>query len=271
MDAKDLDRLVSLCGYLGTEAVAENLGLRSDELLQVMAGDRGLLGDELTELRELAIRALGEYADEYLEAPPELVAEVEDEPPPERVGMDLDGDGEPDVYVNVVRGVRGNSWSDEERALRDSLRRSLAVAQMSRFRVNMSHIEFVSALGNVTKIELALISWFEESVPDPSEPWDASRRWREVERRMARLRWVADEEQKEFGGIKGIFNRLIGKRRLSGKELYEKMVAEADWMVSQIRSGQPEADILSEVVSFIGMGAGPAALPGRGGRYPGTR
>ena len=45
---------------------------------------------------------------------------------------------------------------------------------------------------------------------------------------------MSDEESKEFG-IKGILNRIMGRRRLSGKEMYEKMVAEADWMVAAMR------------------------------------
>ena len=87
---------------------------------------------------------------------------------------------------------------------------------------------------------------------------------REVERRIARLRWVADEESKKFSGIKGILNRMMGRRRLSGKEMYEKMVAEADWMVAAIRSGRSDADVISEVASYVGLGSGPPSLPGGG-------
>ena len=147
--------------------------------------------------------------------------------------------------------------------LRDGMRRSLAFAQMSRFRVDLSHDEFVAAIGMVTRLELGLISWFGESVPDPNENWDASRRWREIERRIARLRWVAEEDAKEFSGIRGIFNRILGRRRLGGKEMYEKMVAEADWMVTAMRAGREDADVISEVVSYVGLGSGPPALPGR--------
>ena len=45
-----------------------------------------------------------------------------------------------------------------------------------------------------------------------------------MERRIARLRWVSDEESREFTGIKGILNRIMGKKKLSGKDMYEKMV-----------------------------------------------
>ena len=154
-------------------------------------------------------------------------------------------------------------WTDGHRMLRDGRRRPPAFARMSRFRVDLSHDELVGAIGIVTRLELGLISWFGESVPDPSENWDASRRWREIERRIARLRWVAEEEAREFSGIRGIFNRIPGRRRLGGKEMYEKMVAEADWMVTAMRAGRDDADVISEVMNYVGLGSGPPALPGR--------
>ena len=80
---------------------------------------------------------------------------------------------------------------------------------------------------------------------------------------MARLCWVADEEAKEYSGIKGILNRIMGRRRLSGKEMYEKMVQEADWMVAAMRAGREDSDVISEVVGYIGLGSSPPSLPGR--------
>ena len=107
--------------------------------------------------------------------------------------------------------------------------------------MDMTHREYVSSLGVVTRLELGLIPWFGESVPDPNENWDASRRWREVERRIARLRWVSDEESKEFTGIKGILNRIMGPE-------------EAE------REGRENGDVISGVASYLGLGGGPPAL-----------
>ena len=180
---------------------------------------------------------------------------------PERLGVDLDGDGQEDINVSVVAARPGAAWTDENRMLRDGMRRSLEFAQMSKFRVNMSHAEYVSALGITTRLELGLISWFREAIPDPKESWDESRRWREVERRIARLRWVADEEQKEYGGIKGILNRIMGKRKPTGKEMFEKMVSEADWMVEAMRAGRTDRDVISEVQGYLGLEEGPPSLP----------
>ena len=72
-----------------------------------------------------------------------------------------------------------------------------------------------------------------------------------------------DEESKEFSGIKGILNRIVGRRRMSGKEMYEKMVAEADWMVVAMRSRRQDADVISEVASYVGLAGFPPSLPNR--------
>ena len=71
--------------------------------------------------------------------------------------------------------------------------------------------------GTVARFELALIGHFREAVPDPSERWDAKRRFREIERRLARLRWVEMEQEKEFGGFRDLFNKARGRRRVTGQ------------------------------------------------------
>ena len=264
MDADDIRLLAGMCEYHGTGLVAEHLGI-SEGLVQEAAS--GLVDFDdmgMAKLKSLGRKMFGDNDFDYLDSPSDVVAEsVEDEEPPDKIGVYGDGDDEDGLLVSVIQARPGATWTDEQRQLRDGMRRSLAFAQMSRFRVDMTHQEYVSALGVVTRIELGLISWFGESVPDPHENWDASRRWREVERRIARLRWVSDEESKEFGGIKGILNRILGRRRLSGKEMYEKMVAEADWMVEAMRTGRQDSDVISDVSSYVGLGAGPPSLPGR--------
>ena len=152
------------------------------------------------------------------------------------------------------------TWTDEQKLLRDGLRRSLAMARMTRFRIDMSHAEYVASLGVVTKLELGLITWFGESVPDPNANWDSSRRWLETERRIARLRWVSEEEAKEYSGIKGILNRITGRKKITGKDLFQSMVAEADWMIRAMRDGGSDTDMVSEVVRQVGLtGEAPGA------------
>ena len=105
------------------------------------------------------------------------------------------------------------------------LRNARALAVMTMFRLGMSYEEKVAALGLVSQIELALIACLRESVPEPGQTWDGHRRAREIERRLARLRWVEHEQEKERRGVRGMWNWLVGKEQLSGKMLFDKMLA----------------------------------------------
>ncbi len=119
------------------------------------------------------------------------------------------------------------------------------------FRLGMSYEEKVAALGLVSQIELALIAYFRESVPEPRQTWDGHRRAREIERRLARLRWVEHEQEKERKGVRGMWNWLVGKEQLSGKMLFDKMIEHADGMLAAMRHGVGE-DLLSEALRFTG-------------------
>ena len=55
----------------------------------------------------------------------------------------------------------------------------------------------------------------------------------------------------------------MGRRRMRGKEMYEKMVAEADWMVVAMRSLRQDSDVISEVASYVGLAGFPPSLPNR--------
>ena len=82
-------------------------------------------------------------------------------------------------------------------------------------------------LGLVAKIELALI-YLGETLPEPGMDWDGDRRLREQNRRQSRLIWVQREQDREYGGMRGIINWLMGRQRPSAKELIQRMIAEAD-------------------------------------------
>ena len=181
------------------------------------------------------------------------------------MGIDLDGDNIADVSLaGMVSGRPGVGWKDEQDKRRIALRNARALAVMTMFRLGMTYEEKVAALGLVSQIELALISYFKESVPEPGQSWDSHRRAREIERRLARLRWVEGEQQKERSGVRGMWNWLTGKPPLTGKMLYDKMIEHADGMLAAMNSEKFQENIVDQAMQFVGGGpaGGPGAAPG---------
>ena len=195
-----------------------------------------------------------------------VVRNVSQVPSELALGVDLDGDGLADVSLSaMVSGRPGVGWKDEQDKRRVSLRNSRALAVMTMFRLGMTYGEQVAALGLVSQIELALISYFKESVPEPGQSWDPHRRAREIERRLARLRWVEGEQQKERSGVRGMWNWLIGKPPLTGKMLYDRMIQHADGMLAAMNEERYGQDIINQAMRFTGSGPDEdeaPALPG---------
>ena len=182
-----------------------------------------------------------------------VVRNVSQVPSELALGVDLDGDGLADVSLSaMVSGRPGVGWKDEQDKRRVSLRNSRALAVMTMFRLGMTYEEQVAALGLVSQIELALISYFRESVPEPGQSWDPHRRAREIERRLARLRWVEGEQQKERSGVRGMWNWLIGKPPLTGKMLYDRMIEHADGMLAAMNEERYGQDIINQAMRFTG-------------------
>ena len=182
------------------------------------------------------------------------------------LGIDLDGDNIPDVSLaGMVSGRPGVGWKGEQDKRRIPLRNARALAVMTMFRLGMTYEEQVAALGLVSQIELALISYFRESVPEPGQSWDPHRRAREIERRLARLRWVEGEQQKERSGVRGMWNWLIGKPPLTGKMLYDRMIEHADGMLAAMNEERYDQDVINQAMRFTGSGPDEdeaPALPG---------
>ena len=167
-------------------------------------------------------------------------------------GLDLTGDGRADMMLHAAAPVRpGQGWQEEQGHKLISLQNARSLAVMTMFRLGMDYQEQVAALGLVTQIELAIIARFRESVPDPGQSWDSHRRMREIERRLARLRWVEGEQAKEFSGLKGVWNNVMGRRRVTGRELYERMIDQADAMLLAMQEDRSQ-DIMTEVERFTG-------------------
>ena len=136
----------------GFQTISESL----DGITGVMITSVAVGNDHVDPVHTVILRAwskvvFGENDADYHDVSPEVAVDsIDDDEPPGTVGIDLDGDGEDDVLVNIVQARPGATWTDDHRRLRDGTRRSLAFAQMSRFQVDMTHQEYVSSLGVVT-------------------------------------------------------------------------------------------------------------------------
>ena len=171
------------------------------------------------------------------------------EEPDVALGLDTDGDGKVDIELpGAVAVPRKGNWNEEIERRRESLWTAWSIARMTQHRL-MKHSEAVAALGWVAEIELALISFYGETLPQRGASWDMERQTREVNLRLSRLRWVAEEQEKEYGGVKGVMKWLMGDRRPGGKELYQRMVEEADKLLDAVDIGlDPGGGVLQAVM-----------------------
>ena len=252
-------QLRALISQLGPVMVAEHLGV-DEAALTLLADGQAELDQEAAQNLAHLLSVLGDAvsvapgADEDL--PPLL-------PPDDGsvngvecvVTLDLDGDGAADVELAGVGLTPANDrhWADSVEQKRMSLRSARALAMSTQFRLGMDYQETVAALGLVTRIELALIMFFRESVPEPGMEWDGERWAREADKRLARLRWVTREQQREFSGLRGVWNRLRGKGPVSGRDLYERMVSEADLIVSAMSMSEEQTDAVAHLMRQSGL------------------
>ena len=120
------------------------------------------------------------------------------------------------------------------------------LAVRTQFRLDLGYGELLGVMGIVVRLELTLIMYFGDTVPDLGVPWTLDQRYREVERRLARLRWLQEQQDRERTGLRGLANRVRGRKLPSGKELYQRMQDYADqndgdW-VQSLLSEDPAAE-----------------------------
>ena len=112
--------------------------------------------------------------------------------------------------------------------VRLSMWRARSLAISTQFNLDSQYAEHLAALAVIAEIELCLIMYFMDSVPTPGESWDSERRERAMDLRLARLRWVRRQQEHRYTGLRGLWNWAMGQRRVTGKDLYDRMLREAD-------------------------------------------
>ncbi len=243
------ERLRVLVEMQSVEGIGEHLGISSEEVAEMVAG--GEIGELLAERIDDLWGVMGEVAE--LADGYDLEGEDEDDDDEwgyEVAGEELAGGGD-ELVLSRTGTVAG-----EVEQRKGSLWNARAVIMMSQFRGGLRYEEQVQAFILVTEVELALISYYRESVPDPDARWDEDRRDREIQKRLARLRWGERELEREYGGLKGAVKLMRGRRRMSGRELYERMVERADEVlgVMEDRIGVMDGIFDGGVVQQFGRG-----------------
>ena len=97
--------------------------------------------------------------------------------------------------------------------------------------------------------------------------WDVEKRSREIERRLARLRWVEEKQREEYGGWKGVWRAVVGRKKVSGKELFQKMLDEADGMMTAMSGVGQSEEVMDKIMQLGGVGF----LGGDGGGWGSPR
>ena len=243
----------------GVAGLREGTSLPDPELVEIMKQDMGVVTEAgARTLERLAIES-GPSTNAAGRGP--AVAEARGSAPAgseatQVLGVDIDQDGKPDVplYGIDLSSRPGMAWVEQQDRRRMSLRNAHMMATMTQYRTGMTRMEPVTALGLVTQIELALITYFRESLPEPGQNWDAQKRAREIERRLARLRWVEQQQNDEDSGLKGVWNRVRGRGKPSGKELYRRMIENADAMILGMEEPDRDDDVIAEALRFTGVG-----------------
>ena len=249
----------------GVAGQREQTSLPDPELVEIMKQDMGVVTE--AGARTLERLAIESKPSTNAAGGGQAVAEARGGAPAgsgatQVLGVDIDQDGKPDVplYGIDLSSRPGMAWMEQQ----DRRRNAHVMATMTQYRIGMTRMETVTALGLVTQIELALITYFRESLPEPGQNWDAQKRAREIERRLARLRWVEQQQNDEDSGLKGVWNRVRGRGKPSGKELYRRMIENADAMILGMEEPDRDDDVIAEALRFTGGRPGGPGVPGCG-------
>ena len=221
-------RLDLLVRVMGEAPVREALDVSGDEWESILSGRMELDGTLLARL-ETMTGAMDQAVGWWDEVEDEEDGDDGERPSEDDGGVELEVGSEPVAAEVPAEALSSRSWDWREHLeeRRASLRAMHNLAMVTQYRLGVRYHGQLAMMGLVAKIELALI-YMGETLPDPGMEWDGERRLREINRRVSRLLWVKQEQDKEFGGVRGVFNWLSGRTRLSSKELVKRMLEEAD-------------------------------------------
>ncbi len=244
-DAAARERLRTLVGSWGREVVRLKLELREAELDAVLSGEHAM--DAHTRQRFVDVwRELG--GDDPEDLGPALIAEEE-----ERVWQrdEEEGDEEvqdqspsppqsratPEVALEALElsARPGLAGPEQQELQRMSLIRAHQTVRMALYRLRLSEREKVDAQLLMVQIEMALI-YVRESFPEPGQNWDTERRDRMRERSLTLFRLLEQKQKGHYCGLKGAWNRVLGRRKPTGEEVYRRLVEQSDAMMLGMES-----------------------------------
>ena len=138
--------------------------------------------------------------------------------------------------------------------LMDDLYRTRVMALRHQMDLTLRREERISRQLLVVQIELTLILYFEESVPEPGLGWSAVKRSEESEKRLRRQRRLAAELDSYNRGFKGLMRKIVGRRPQTPRELMAEMKEEAD-LLHGVGEGELEnsRQLLERVLQPTGL------------------
>ena len=78
---------------------------------------------------------------------------------------------------------------------------------------------------------------------------------------------MEEKQREEFGGWKGVWRAVVGRKKVSGKELFQKMLDEADGMMTAISGVGQSDEVMDKIMQLGGVGF----LGGDGGGWGSPR
>ena len=207
-----------LMEQLGVKPILEALGVDENTLGRLQAGvesETPAIREGMKRLETMMGDAVGWWKDES--------------PVSDVVGVDLESVGmlADEAIPPATSAKRVWNWEENQENRRWSLRAMLDLAMSSTAHLGVTYQGQVAMLGLVAEIEYSLIV-SGDTLPDAGQDWDGDRRMREMNRRIGRMIWVSREQERAYGGIRGVYNWLMGRKKMRPKELVQRMLREAD-------------------------------------------